>query len=69
MTVDKSPRTFLVFATPAVSIVSLTASPRVSIAKPASHPVAQTHQHDRVTAPHEPANNPVHDPFATLLLG
>ena len=62
MTIDKSPRTFLVFATLAVSIVSLTASPRVSIAKPASHPIAQT-------APHEPANNPVHDPFATLLLG
>ena len=28
MTIDKSPRTFLVFATLAVSIVSLTASPK-----------------------------------------
>ena len=72
MTIDKSPRAFLIFATLAVSIVALTASPRVSIAKPASRPAAQTYRLDRVTAPRAPAmqpNNPVYDPFASLLLG
>ena len=72
MTIDKSPRAFLIFATLAVSIVALTASPRVSIAKPASRPIAQTYRLDRVTAPRAPAmqpNNPVYDPFASLLLG
>ena len=72
MTIDKSPRAFLIFATLAVSIVALTASPGVSIAKPASRPVAQTYQLDRVPAPRTPAtrpNNSVYDPFASLLLG
>ena len=69
MTIDKSPRAFLIFATLAVSIVALTASPRVSIAKPASHPVAQTHRLDRMTVPYEPANNPVYDPFSSIWLG
>ena len=73
MTIDKSPRAFLIFATLAVSIVALTASPRVSIAKPANRPVAQTYRLDRVTAPRRaPAmqpNKPVYDPFASLLLG
>ena len=71
MTIDKSPRAFLVFANLAVSIVALTASPRMSIAKPASRAVAQTHRLDKATAPHAPAlqpSNPVHDPFASLLL-
>jgi len=72
MTIDKSPRAFLIFATLAVCIVALTASPRASIAKPASRPVAQTHRLDRVTAPRAPAmqpKNPAYDPFASLLLG
>ena len=72
MTIDKSPRAFLIFATLAVSIVALTATPRVSIAKPASRPVAQTHRVNRVPAPRAPAtqpNNSVYDHFAWLLLG
>ena len=72
MTIDKSPRAFLIFATLAVSIVALTASPPVSIAKPASRSVAQTYRPDRVIAPRAPVmrpNNPAYDPFASMLLG
>jgi hypothetical protein len=72
MIIDKSPRASLIFATLAVSIVALTASPGVSIAKPASKPVAQTHRLNRVPAPRAPAaqpNDSVYDPFAWLLLG
>ena len=72
MPINKSPRAFLVFASLAVGIVALTANPRISIAKPASRAVEQTHRLDQVTAPHAPTmqlGNPVHDPFASLLLG
>ena len=62
----------LVFAALAVSIVALTASPRASIAKPASRPVLRTHRTDGMAAPRVPVvrpNNPIRDPFASLLLG
>ena len=68
MTINKSPGALLVFAALAVSIVALTASPRASVAKPVSRPVL----HDRMVAPRMPMvrpNNPIRDPFASLLLG
>ena len=72
MTINKSPSALLVFAALAVSIVALTASPRASIAKPASRPVPQTHRADRMAAPRVPTvrpNNQIRDPFASLLIG
>ena len=72
MTIDKSRRAILVFATVAVSSFALTAGARVSIAKPTSRPATRAHRLDRVPAPRAPVaqpNNAVHDPFASLLLG
>jgi len=72
MTTNKSPSALLVFAALAVSIVALTASPRASVAQPASRPVMQTHRTDGMAAQRVPTvrpNNPIRDPFAFLLIG